>query len=60
MLKNAFDTYEEYAALAEKAVAAVGLKERENEVGLAEKVQLKFNAKRLSGKALMEVPKIVK
>jgi hypothetical protein len=47
-------------ALAEKAVAFVGPKEKDNEINVAEKVQLQFNAKRLSGKALLEVPQINK
>ena len=45
---------------AKKVVAAVDLKERQNEFGLVEKVKIQFNAKRLSGNALLEMPKITK
>jgi len=52
LLKSAFDSYEDYRNITEDVRAIVDAKEAQKEISVAEKIQLQFNAKKLSGKSL--------
>jgi hypothetical protein len=61
ILKNAFDSYEEYRSIVDiETETALGVESNIKVLELAEKIEIEYKSKVLSGKALLQLPLISK